>query len=510
MVRRFYVRELLGFEEVDLEIAPGLVVFSGPSGAGKSVLLSALLSLFGYPSHTSAALSEAILQRPEGFEADGFDLDEDELILRQIKKEKIRYFLNAQSISKKRLKELFAPYVRYISARDQSGLESDALLRLIDRQASKDASFKKLWREYRKRFKHYEEAMRRYESLQRKEREAAERREFLRFEIEKINAIRPKVGEVEELMEIKKRLSRLDKLKEATRRAEGIFAYEGAVTEFYELAEGDASLFDEAMNRLRADMEAAEASVEELEGIDVEGVLDRLGELNGLMKRFGSIEEALAYKAQKEQELAQLEHIETDKTELERFLEMENAELHTLAGRLSAQRQKSASVLQAELAKRLSALKLPPLRFVFHKDALRSNGMDRVDIDLEGSDIRTLSGGEFNRVRLALMALGADATDTPQGVLVLDEIDANVSGEESIAIAELLETLAQRYQIFAISHQPHLTARAHQHLLVEKTKEKSTIKELNEEGRIAEIARIIGGENPSGEARTFARKLRAG
>jgi DNA repair protein RecN (Recombination protein N) len=128
---------------------------------------------------------------------------------------------------------------------------------------------------------------------------------------------------------------------------------------------------------------------------------------------------------------------------------------------------------------------------------------------LGSSKTATLSGGEFNRVRLALMAATIHNKSQSQGVLILDEIDANVSGDESIAIATMIAKLSSVYQIFAISHQPHLSAQADQHIVVTKEGNSSKVKILNDEGRVEEIARIIGGENPTSQALEFAKKLRA-
>jgi len=83
-----------------------------------------------------------------------------------------------------------------------------------------------------------------------------------------------------------------------------------------------------------------------------------------------------------------------------------------------------------------------------------------------------------------------------------------VSGDESIAIAEMIAKLSSAYQIFAISHQPHLSAWANQHILVTKEGEQSSIEVLNESKRVQEIARIIAGESPTPQALEFAKKLR--
>ncbi len=107
------------------------------------------------------------------------------------------------------------------------------------------------------------------------------------------------------------------------------------------------------------------------------------------------------------------------------------------------------------------------------------------------------------------MAASIHDRNQSQGVLILDEIDANVSGDESIAIATMIAKLSSVYQIFAISHQPHLSAQADQHIVVTKEEMSSKVEILNDEGRIQEIARIIGGENPTLQAVEFAKKLRA-
>jgi len=184
-------------------------------------------------------------------------------------------------------------------------------------------------------------------------------------------------------------------------------------------------------------------------------------------------------------------------------------ELNIVASRISQSRRAEARTLEKRLETFLSNLKLPALTFGFSVVELGEEGIDHIEIMLGESSADTLSGGEFNRVRLALMAAAMPDESSVQGVLILDEIDANVSGDESIAIAEMIEKLSKGYQVFAISHQPHLSAKAKQHIVVEKDKNESHARVLDEEGRIGEIARIIAGEHPTEQAMAFARKLRS-
>jgi DNA repair protein RecN (Recombination protein N) len=193
---------------------------------------------------------------------------------------------------------------------------------------------------------------------------------------------------------------------------------------------------------------------------------------------------------------------------LERFLDEEERALSALAEELSRKRKAAAESVAQKMAPTLERLKLPEVHFTFERTALGPAGIDRIGLELGNrSTVATLSGGEFNRLRLALLAATVEGIAPGEGVIFLDEIDANVSGDESIAIAEMITRLASVYQVFAISHQPHLSARAHQHILVSKEGGRSRAVSLEAPERIKEIARIVGGEKADAEARAFAEKL---
>ena len=145
--------------------------------------------------------------------------------------------------------------------------------------------------------------------------------------------------------------------------------------------------------------------------------------------------------------------------------------------------------------------------FEIVKTIISQSGSDEVKVSLKDAKLENISSGEFNRLRLALMAVKSEYALSNNGVLFLDEIDANLSGKESDAIGKVLEQIAKKYQIFAISHQAQLTSRANQHFLVEKTNGESVVFEISGEKRVNEIARMISGEKISDEAITFAKNL---
>ena len=507
MIRRLLIRELLSFREVQLEFVPGLVVLTGPSGAGKSLLMQAMLANLGH-GQSDAKLCELEMDLPPGLELEAEDLLlEDPLVIRAVRRERTRYSLNDQTLSRRRLEGLLGPAVEYLSVRDRSGFENERLLAMLDGAVTaQEPEHEQRLAAYRTRFLAWREKARELERIRADEQRLADLMEFARFEIDKIASVDPQEGEYEELLAIKQRLSRLDRIKEAASDAEAIFEMEGKVEELYGLLERDGSWFSEAMNQLRIDLDEIEEMAAELEEVNVEEVLDRLEKLSGLIRRYGSVAEALAYKAAKEAELAGYEHIEEDRSELEAFLADEERKLEALAGEISLRRREAAKRLEERIAPILERLKLPGVLFDFGRGELSETGTDRVDLRLEGSGTATLSGGEFNRLRLALMSVAAEGTEPK--IIFLDEIDANVSGDESIAIAEMIDALARRHQVFAISHQPHLSARAHQHILVRKAGGESVAESLEEAGRIREIARIVSGEEADAEATAFAAKLR--
>ncbi len=506
MVHRVYLRDLILFKEIELELERGLVVFSGASGAGKSVLMNAILSSFGY-GVAKSKLCEVSIDRPKGLKSEAYEF-EDEIVIKSIKRDKIRYYLDGQNISKKKLNSLFRPFVQFISIRDRTIFSSRELIELIDKSlSSKDKNFKKMIKEYKKRYNNYKIKLKELEKIRSDELRVAELIEFTTFEIDKIESISPKIGEDIELLKIKNQLSKIDKINEAISIANGIFEFEESVNEVYRLLDKDNSLFLEMMTQLRADFEDIESLTEELSEVNIEEVLDRLEKISILKNRYGGVKEALDYAKLKKEELIGYKNIKYNKSILESFIAIEFSELITIAKRVSQTRKRETLVLEEKLKKYLLELKLPAIKFNFDNISLDELGSDRVDIDLNGSKASTLSGGEFNRVRLALMVV-ALSNSQDSGVLILDEIDANVSGDESIAIANMISKLSSIYQIFAISHQAHLASKANQHILVTKRDDNSSQAiVLDTQGKIDEVARIISGEKPNREAINFAIKL---
>lgn len=507
MISRIYLKDCLSFKEVDLEFKEGLNVFTGPSGAGKSILMQAILSLFSL-SDVKSSLGEVTLIDSK-IKDESYDIDiDDEIIIKTIKKEKVRFFLNNQTISKKNLNSFSSTLIKHLNLKDTSDFQSNKLIKFLDSLALKrDKKFNSLKEEFDSKYEDLIKSRKALKKILEDESKLEDLKEFAKFEIDKIEAINPQVDEYEELNLIKRKLAKKDKIEEAIKNANGVLNFNSQVSTALELMEVNSSFFDEAINELNNIFENFNDSLYELEDINIEEVLDRIEKLSSLQKRFGSIAEAIEYKEAKKRELDSYENISFEKHQLEKKVSKYSEEVIILAQKISEYRVESASILEKKINYYLKFLYLSNAKIIINNKELDSNGIDFINFELNGVNLDTISSGEFNRLRLALLTSMSEFDIVDNGVLFLDEIDANLSGKESDAISKVLTKLSKSYQIFAISHQPQLTSTSEQHFLVDKHSGVSSVKLLNNSERISEIARMISGEKITEQAVNFAKDL---
>lgn len=506
MIERFYLRDHFGFKEVELDLKRGIVVFSGPSGSGKTVLMNSILSSLGIESCEAALCESSTNWR---FDSTAFEMqDDDGAILRHIKKEKSRYFINNQAISKKDMSTLSMQRVKHLSLRDFSDFDNAKLISLLDNKIAKtNKSIVVAKDEFKKIFHELRERQKELKAVQDEQQRVVELKEFASYEISKISSINPKISEDDELLQIKKELSKKEKATKAVDAAMTIFNHENAVIGALDILDIDSSYFNDAMNELRSTLEGANERFASLEDIDIESVLNRIEELSEIKKRYGGIQEALEYKKNKELELQRYENIEFAKSDLEKRVVQLTKEHDALLCELTKLRKAAIDDFSKSLASYAKELYLNDATISLAQKETDENGADEINISLAKTQLQKVSTGEFNRLRLAILALGLEFVSQDGGVLILDEIDANLSGEESMSVAKILKQLSKKFQIFVISHQPQLTSMGDQHFLVSKKDGESFVKELDFESRVKEIARIISGESISQEALKFAREL---
>ncbi|OCL88705.1 DNA repair protein RecN [Aliarcobacter thereius] len=507
MINRIYIKNCLSFKEVELEFNRGLNIFTGPSGAGKSILMQEFLALFGL-NEIKSEMAELTINNSK-IKNEEFDISfEEDITLKSIKKDKTRYFLNSQTISKRSLADISVSLIKYLSLKDTSDFKSEVLIEFMDRYASKNfTGFTSLKNDFDAKYKEFVEVRKKLEKLREDEKNLEDLKEFAKFEISKIEEVNPKLGEYEELNNLKKSLAKKEKIEQASKKASQIFESTSAVNELLEVLEQDSSFFDEAINELNNILEKSNDTLSELEDINIEETLTRIEQISSLIKKFGSIEETILYKEQKQKELDSYNNISFEKEDLEKRYKELFEYVSNLANMLTKFRNQSRITLEKGVNEYLEFLYLNSATIDLGIKDLDSQGLDYIDFKLNGVSLQTISSGEYNRLRLALLSAIAKLDIDENGILFLDEIDANLSGKESEAIAKVLISLSKNYQIFAISHQIQLTSSADQHFLVEKNNDISTVRELKKDEKIIEIARMISGENVTKEALSFAKNL---
>jgi len=507
MIGRFYLKDYLSFKQIDLEFQKGLIVFTGASGAGKSVLMNSILALFGV-TDTKAILSEITLE-DLNLTDENYDIDiNDDIVIKQNTSAKTRYLLNNQTISKKNLKQFTTTFSKHLHLKDITDFDNDKIISFLDFLSCKDDNlFKDILDNFDSKYQEYNELQKRLTKIINDEKELEDLVEFTKFEIDKIAKIDPKIDEYDELKSLKSTLSKKDKIEEILQEVQPFLNNTHKISSALQILDIDSEFFDDTINEINNHFEKFYDNLANMEDMDIENVLNRIEDLAFLNKKFGGISEALEYKSLKEKELEGYENISFEKAILEKNVLKISKEIEELANTISSKRKETLIILEIKINEYLNYLYLENLSIDINTKPLDETGIDSIEFRLNDTALSKISSGEFNRLRLALLTARSFYEIDTNGILFLDEIDANLSGKESQSIAKVLEELSKNYQIFTISHQPQLSAIAHQHFLVKKEDNISTVKLLNNDERVDEIARMISGENITQEAIEFARNL---
>ena len=561
MLRELHVRDFALLEDVRVEFAPGLNVLTGETGAGKSMLVDALGAVLGQrtPSdvvragaacaRVTAVFDAACLLRVRPLaEEMGLPWEDDGLVLSREVGGRARAYVNGQPTAVGVLRRLGAALAEIHGQHEgQRLLEAATHRELLDafggselgsRRTRVESLFRR-WRELR-------ESLR---SLDLGERERAQRVDLLRFQISEIDAVRPRPGEVEELLGLRSRLVNAQRLRESLGVAyEALYGEEGAAADrvgraaavlrqaltwdpalvpVVEALEGIEAQLADLSRDVHAATERAESDPARLE--EVEG---RLVALRGLLRKYGdSVEAVLEYRERAAAELEALEHADSRRAQLEEELRGVEGQLAEGVAELSEARAMAGRRLEKALQRHLQDLAMGAARFgvqlAVEEDpeglpvgerrlAVGPWGADRVEFLLSanpGEPPRALhriaSGGELSRVMLALRTVLAQAD--PPAVMVFDEVDAGVGGRTGHVIGAKLRELARGCQVLCVTHLPQIAAMAHRHLAIRKVTERgrtrTLVESLDPEGRVEEIARMLSGPTPTDTARRHAREL---
>lgn len=554
MLEHLHIKNVALIKESEISFGEGLNILTGETGAGKSMVIDSLQFALGgragkdFLRHGEkqasvealfAMQSEALQEK---LEESGIQPEEDGsvLITRTLSEAgKSVCRVNGSTVTVGMLREIAEDLIDiYGQHEHQSLLNPSRHIRLLDRFCG--AGFGDAMEEYKKSYHALKELEKQLQSLMGDESQREQRMDILQFQKEELETGELRLGEEEDLLEQKKRLSSMEKLMRLTRESLALL-YDGenmmpsacdqlgdALAKLQEAAEYDNSLntFADALADAYAAVEDTarelkrEAEKQENDPDALEEIEERLQLIYKLKRKYGgSVEAALAFYDKVVQELDFLSNSSEKVAELTLEKEKEQKKLAAAAEKLSALRRSTAQQVAAQIEASLKDMEMKDARFhiqIDEKNDWTADGKDKVEFLISanaGENLKPLakiaSGGEMSRVMLALKTVLVDADEI--GTFIFDEIDTGVSGRTARKVGEKMRFLGSKRQILCITHLPQIAAMADQHFLIEKESsdgETTTqVTPLEGGGSVLEVARLMGGSDVTETTLAAAREL---
>ena len=549
MLTNLYIENIAVIEKSNIDFTNGLNVLTGETGAGKSIVIDAINAVLGkrssrgmirtgadaaYVSATFEELSELVHKK---LGAMGYSAEDGSLILsRELSVSgKNTCRINSRPATVAALKELGEYLINIHGQNDNLELMNPALhIVYIDALADigeRLAAYRGLYRELRA----VEEEL---SSADTDESERLRRMDLLSFQITELEDADITVGEYDALSEERNALQNREKIAKELMRArialdgddevDGVLRMTDDAATSVMNASRHLSTLEGAADRLSSALYELQEISRELEGamddIDadphrLEEIEERLDLLYRLRHKYGdSEEELLAYLDNAKKELNTLTDYAFNREQLEkRREELYNSAYHS-AKELSDIRKKVCETFRESVEREMAFLLMPDVRLEIRHEEVEMNtrGIDKIEFLISvnpGEEPKPVSkiasGGELSRMMLAIKTVlsRADFVQT----LIFDEIDTGISGSAADRVGKKLHQLSADSQVLCVTHQAQIAAFADNHLFISKSvhdeRTFTQVDSLDEEGRVRELARIVGGEQITDSALNHAKQL---
>ncbi|ATH62578.1 MULTISPECIES: DNA repair protein RecN [Staphylococcus] len=551
MLQTLSIKQFAIIDELEIQFSDGLTVLSGETGAGKSIIIDAIGQLIGmrassdYVRHgEKKAIIEGIFDIDNSKDAIhvlqnlNIDIDEDFLLVKReiFSSGKSICRINNQTITLQDLRKVMQELLDIHGQHEtQSLLKQKYHLQLLDDYAGDQYS--QLLSEYHNVFNQYKAKRKELEELESADQALLQRLDLMKFQLEEITEASLKEGEVEQLETDIKRIQNSEKLSLALNNAHLTLTDENAITDrlyelsnflneindivpdkyvklkeevdqfYYTLEDAKHELYDEMTNT-----EFDEQMLNELES--------RMNLLNNLKRKYGKdISELIAYQGKLENEISKIENYEESTSQLREEINDLYKQVIKIGKSLSGERRKVARELRDHIVAEIQNLQMKDanLEISFKPlDEPNIEGIEFVEFLIspnKGEPLKSLnkiaSGGELSRIMLALKSIFVQSRG--QTAILFDEVDSGVSGQAAQKMAEKMRDIAEYIQVICISHLPQVATMSDHHLLISKqtTEDRTTtqVKELEDDDRIDEVARMISGASVTDLTRENAKEM---
>ncbi|NOY67676.1 MAG: DNA repair protein RecN [Gammaproteobacteria bacterium] len=551
MLNHIQIRNFAIVDELSIDFSDGMSALTGETGAGKSILLNAINLCLGDRADSNnirhgedrAEISASFNIDPESpayhwLHEQEIDQGEECLIRRVINREgRSKGFINGSPMPMQSLKELGEMLVDIHGQHEhQSLLKRDIQRQLIDDYAGNDNlldSLKKnhrLWRQKNSQL----------DTLKQSANERQSRLELLHYQVEELNKLELQPSEFSALSEEQSKLANAEKLQtttqqclhqlyeneqnnihqslsQTTRSLEELIAADPKLKNITDMLNNATIQIQESSSDLRDYVENIELDPKQLSQVD-----ERLGLIMELSRKHQvKPNELTALHSQLTEELSNINTADKNLGLLQNELNELEKQYHNIANQLSAQRTKAAKQLNKKVTSTIRELGMPSIEFSIRFDKadtpeINANGYEKIEFMISPNPgqpeqpLRKIaSGGELSRISLAIQTALADATHIP--TLIYDEVDAGIGGPTAEVVGKKLRALGNKGQVFCITHLAQVASQAHHHLHVSKQISKnntsSSILQLDEQQRINETARMLGGIEITDQSLSHAREM---
>ena len=556
MLFSLHIENIAVIKSIDIDFSKGFSALTGETGAGKSIIIDSINLLLGKKvekelirNGESSAMVSGLFSDLGGLKASEFaeagvypDEDGNILIQRTVNSEgRSQIRINGRAVSLSLLKEV-APLLINIHGQNDTHelIDSKNHLQILDTFADNV----ELMQEYNTLYHEYDSIRKEIKEVSEKAVERARLVEILEYQIKDIDSAALCSGEEEDLVDKKIKIKNSERiLKQAGFVFKALKGSEkGSV--FYLLDRSISALsslsdvlpqFAEYSEKLRDFLYQVDDIAEEVYGaIDdldedptekLNKVEARLDKISKLKKKYGvTVDDILAFRENAFSELEKLKNSEDYLNELERKLKNAYNKCICVANIIHTRRKEAAVLLEGKVRETLEFLDMPKVVFFAsikemfsgEERLLCPDGYDRVEFYIsanKGIDPKPLSkiasGGELARIMLALKSVVADKDEI--STIIFDEIDAGVSGKTARKIGIKMLSLARSSQIICVTHSAQIASLADTHLLISKNEingaTETSVDLLNDEGRISELSRILGGINVTDSQRAAAKDM---
>ena len=508
MFKEIYVKNFVLIDELHLDFSEGLSAFTGETGAGKSLLIDAISLLCGgrasseyVARNCEYALIEGIFSLGEDHpvskicEEMGIEMEDELIVTRKITSEgKSSVKINQRAIPLSALRSVMSLLIDIHSQHDtQYLLNKQSHIALLDEYCHIDDQLMDCHHKYNA----YQKAKKEYEEFLKSDMN--DDLDFLKYQAEEIEKAQLSEEKITEMNEELKQLNNFEKLHEhLTSSYELLTGSQKTLESLYEAIHTLDALKEftwveklcDLLNNCYYEIEETASDINEhLQNLDYdENRLNEINEylfaFNNLKRKHGnSVKAILEKKETLIRRIAMIENRQSVLDELSVKVQMAYRSFEEAALEISAIRKEKALTLEKEIAAECNDLYLAKTRFEvrFTPCEANSKGLDKVEFYVSmnpGEPLKPLcnvaSGGELSRLMLALKTIFTDLTSIE--TLIFDEIDTGVSGKVALAIGQKMRQIAQKHQLFAITHLSSVAACAHHHYTVEKIQHDDTTK----------------------------------